>query len=324
MKLLITGGSGFIGTNLIYEAIKTGYTVLNLDIKPPKDKDLLNLWEKVDILDHEVLEKMFTSFCPDYVIHLAARTDCDETVTLEDGYKININGTKNLLDAINNTPSVNRIIITSTQFVYKSSVDIPQNDMDYKPHTIYGQSKIITEQLTRSSNMNCIWTIVRPTTIWGPGDLIYRNQFYKILKKKLYFHPGNKPCYRSYGYVGNIVFQLLKILNTNPEKVNKKVIYLGDDLINVLDWVNEFHMQLYYRKAYIIPSMFIKLFAIFGDLISKISGKRFFIDSSRYHSMIESYPVPINPTYEILGKPPFTMKQGVEHTIVWLKQRDAL
>ena len=201
---------------------------------------------------------------------------------------------------------------------------IPQNDTDYKPHTIYGQSKIITEQLTRSSDMNCIWTIVRPTTIWGPGDLIYRNQFYKILKKKLYFHPGNKPCYRSYGYVGNIVFQLLKILNTNPEEVNKKVIYLGDELINVLDWVNEFHMQLHYRKAYIIPSMFIKLSAIFGDLISKISGKRFFIDTSRYRSMIESYPVPIEPTNEILGKPPFTMKQGVEHTIVWLKQRDAL
>jgi len=320
MKLLITGGSGFIGTNLVTEAEQKGLTLLNLDIKPPFNSDHQKYWQQLNILEQEKLIKTFQSFQPDWVVHLAARTDCDENTTVEEGYKENTEGTANVLSAIKATPTVKRVIITSTQFVFKSDKDVPKNDSDYRVHTVYGQSKVITEQLTREANLDCTWTIIRPTTIWGPWDLNYRQQFYTVLQKGLYIHPGRKPCYRSYGYIGNLVFQILSLLEADSNQVNRQVFYVGDKPINVLDWVKVFHQQLLKRKPRIVPRSLIHFLAVIGDVISKIRGKRFFIDSSRFNSMIEEYPVPIESTFELLGESPYSLEEGVKQTLAWLNK----
>ena len=320
MRLLITGGSGFIGTNLVADAVLRGFSVLNLDKNPPFNSNHEKYWQELNILEKENLIKAFQLFQPDWVIHLAARVDCDENTTVEEGYKENTEGTANVLSAIRSISSIQRVIITSTQFVFKSNKDLPKNDRDYRVHTVYGQSKVITEQLTREANLNCIWTIIRPTTIWGPWDLNYRQQFYTILQKGLYVHPGKKLCYRSYGYVGNLIFQLQSLLEADPIKVNKKVFYVGDRPINVLDWVNVFHVQLLKRKARVVPSAFLQFIAGIGDIIGKITGRRFFIDSSRFKSMKEEYPVPIEPTFKLLGESPYSLEEGVKHSLVWLNK----
>lgn len=72
------------------------------------------------------------------------------------------------LDVIKATPSVERVIITSSQFVCGPGY-IPKHDEDFAPVTVYGQSKVLTEQLTRQAGLRCVWTIVRPTNIWGRG-----------------------------------------------------------------------------------------------------------------------------------------------------------
>jgi nucleoside-diphosphate-sugar epimerase len=320
MKLLMTGGSGFIGTNLVAEAEQRGLKLLNIDINPPFDSSHQKYWQELNILEQEKLIKTFQSFQPDWVVHLAARTDCDENTTVEEGYKDNTEGTANVLSAIKATPTVKRVIITSTQFVFKSEKDLPKNDSDYRVHTVYGQSKVITEQLTREANLGCTWTIIRPTTIWGPWDLNYRQQFYTILRKGLYIHPGKKPCFRSYGYIGNLVFQVLSLLEADSNQVNRQVFYVGDKPINVLDWVNVFHMQLLKRKARVVPRSLIHFLAVIGDVISKIRGKRFFIDSSRFNSMIEEYPVPIESTFELLGESPYSLEESVKQTLTWLNE----
>jgi GlcNAc-P-P-Und epimerase len=322
--MLITGGSGFIGTNLILQALENNFKVLNLDISRPSNDDHLEYWAKVDILDYENVISAFKDFLPEYVIHLAARIDSDERANLYDDYKVNIIGTENIINAIKATPRVRRVIITSTQFVYRNGNALPKDDLDFKPHTIYGRSKVLTEKITRESNLKCVWTIVRPTTIWGPGDLVYRSQFYKVLKNKLYFHPGHNICRRSYEFVENVAYYMLKILSVDPTKIDNKVFYLGGKPINVIDWVNEFHNQLYNRDSYVMPGIILSLLSKVGDLINVFSNKRFFIDTQRYNSMTESYPVPINQTYGILGEPPITLKEGVEKTIFSLKKNNII
>src|SRR5215217_3764325 len=160
IRMLITGGSGFIGTNLVDSLLEKGIQFINLDIEPPKRAMHAPYWQECDILDFEMTKNNFEKFQPTHVVHLAARTDVLSS-NLDD-YKVNTEGTKNILKCITATPTVERVIITSSQFVFGPPGD-PKVDEDYKPVGAYGMSKMISEKATRAAGLDCIWTITRPT-----------------------------------------------------------------------------------------------------------------------------------------------------------------
>ena len=317
MKILITGGSGFIGSYLVDELLKfKTYEIINMDVSKPVVEYQIPCWRFVNILDKKAVLGIFAQFQPNYVIHLAARTDTDPNSKLED-YLSNTDGTKNVLEAIGGCTSIQRVIIASTQFVHQRS-GIPKNDEDFAPHTIYGESKVITEKLTRQANLHCCWTIIRPTNIWGPRHPRYINEFWRILKLGRYVHPGKQPVIRSYGFVGNVVDQIIQILLKEPGKVNGQVLYVGEDAINLYDWVNGFSLALRGRKVLTVPRFFVKCLALVGDVLSILKLK-FPITSSRYKSMTEHNPVPMEKTFNILGKPKYSLQQGIDETADWLK-----
>src|ERR1700737_3379261 len=232
MRILITGGSGFIGTNVIEAFSREGNAILNYSLHPPLNSEQMQYWRAGDILDLAATTAAFRDFQPDYLLHLAARAECDETVTLEEGYRVNIEGTRNVLDAIRATPSIQRVIITSSQFVCAPG-RLPGNDTDYFPETIYGQSKVITEQLTREANLDCCWTIIRPTNIWGPWHLRYRREFWRVVQRGLYVHPGRRRVVRCYGYVKNVIDQIRKIFEADANLVRGQTFYVGDRPIDL-------------------------------------------------------------------------------------------
>src|SRR5437763_15850477 len=106
MKLLITGGSGFIGTNAIEAFACDGDIILNYSLDPPLNSKQTPYWRAGDILDSAATTAVFREFRPDRVLHLAARTECDENTTVEQGYRVNTEGTGNVLAAIRATASV--------------------------------------------------------------------------------------------------------------------------------------------------------------------------------------------------------------------------
>lgn len=319
MKLLLTGASGFIGTHLVRLATARGHDVLNLDIREPRLLEQCGAWRECDIMDAGKLARIAREFAPACVIHLAARTDCVETTTVEEGYQVNTVGTQNVLDAVRACDSVERTIITSTQFVFNHGATQPAHDQDFRPHTVYGQSKVISEQLTRAANLPTTWTIVRPTNVWGPWHLRQRENFFYALERGVYVHPGRTPVTRSYGYVGNVVHQMLALVATPPKQVNARVFYVGDRPLELLTWVNAFSRQLKGRPVRVAPTSVVKLLGRLGDAISKVTGKPFLITTSRFQSMTEPYVVPMEPTLALLGEPPFTLEQGVALTASWLR-----
>lgn len=319
MKLLLTGGSGFIGTNAMQYFAEHTEAQLNLDLQAPLNGEHTPYWLKANILDLNALTDSFRKFQPEAVIHLAARAECDETTTVEKGYQMNTVGTANVLAAIKATPSVQRVIITSSQFVCGPGY-LPKNDEDFSPVTIYGQSKVITEQLTRKAGLACTWTIIRPTNIWGPWHLRYTREFWKIVQRGLYVHPGGKPVIRCYGFVGNLVRQMHRILQLPPEIVNRQVFYLSDPPDDIKRWANAFSLELRGTPVRVIPRFLLQGLGRIGDVISKITGRPFFITSSRYFSMTSDYSVPMHKTYEALGQPPISLEEGVQETAAWLRR----
>jgi nucleoside-diphosphate-sugar epimerase len=318
MRILITGGSGFIGTNLVDALSGEEHDLLNYSLHSPLKSEQTQYWCAGDILDPVATAAAFMEFQPNILIHLAARAECDENTTIEKGYRVNTEGTKNVLDAIRVTSSIERAIITSSQFVCAPG-RLPKSDTDYFPETVYGQSKVITEKLTREANLPCCWTIIRPTNVWGPWHLRYRREFWRVVQRGMYVHPGHQPVIRCYGYVKNVVHQIQKIFQTDVDRVRGQTFYLGDRPINLFDWVNGFSRALTGHKAWIVPRSLMRVLALLGDIPTRLTGKAFLINSSRLRSMTTDYRTPMEPTFGLFGENPYTLEQGITETVEWLR-----
>jgi GlcNAc-P-P-Und epimerase len=317
MRILITGGSGFIGTNFIDEISREANTILNYSLHPPLKTEHKQYWRADDILDPAATTAAFQEFQPHEVLHLAARAECDEKTTVENGYRANTEGTRNILQAIRTTPSVQRAIITSSQFVCAPG-RLRKNDTDYFPETVYGESKVITEQLTREADLPTSWTIIRPTNIWGPWHMRYRREFWRVVERGLYVHPGHQPVIRCYGYVKNVVYQIQRIFDADVDLVRGKTLYLGDRPINLYDWANGFSRALTGRNVRVMPRSLLRFLALLGDIPTRLTGKAFLINSLRFRSMTTDYETPMDPTFELFGENPYTLEAGIKETVEWL------
>lgn len=320
-RVLIIGGSGFIGTNLIESLRSTELSIRNLDIAAPLSLVQEELWQELDFLDRPSLIDAINEFQPNFIIDLAARTDVVANATVENDYQKNIDGVANIIAAASTCRSVERVVFTSTQYV-KRPGPLPTSDEDYDPHTVYGESKVRMERLIRQADPPFVWTIIRPTNVWGPWHLRYRAQFLKVLSKGWYFHPGSHQCIKSYAYVGNVVDQVSRILVAHVDEVNRKTLYVGDAPGMLLDWVNAFSNAISGKDVRVIPNRLVYLLAVFGDAISVITRKPFLITTSRYNSMVEDYLTPMERTFEALGPPRYQLEDGVRQTIEWLEKYD--
>lgn len=313
-KILITGGSGFIGTNLIEKFVLDGHDVLNLDIAEPKNKDLIKYWIKVDINCYAILYQSIIDYRPDYIVHLAARTDLNG-LNLND-YKTNIIGVENVVKISNQLHSLKKIIITSSMLVCRGGY-YPKNQFDYLPTTIYGESKVITEKIVWENKPTCDWAIIRPTSIWGPWFNVPYKSFFDIIIAKRYFHVGNRGCTKTYGYIGNSIYQIEKILFTQTENKLNKVFFIGDNpAINIEEWGNEIASELGV-KIKKLPYLVVKIAAYFGDVL-KFMGFYFPMSSFRLHNMTTNNIVDLEKTYEIAPLLPYSRIEGIKITLKWI------
>jgi len=314
-RVLVTGGSGFIGTHLVDVLTSEGATVLNLDTGVPRIEAHRPFWRPCDILDCPNLQRLVSEFAPTDAVHLAARSDMAGRSVAD--YVANTEGTANVLEALGSVEILDRAVFTSTQFVCRPGPP-PQTDEDFCPHTIYGESKVEGEKLVRQSGLSCAWTIVRPTNVWGPFHPRYPDEFWRVLKRGFYFHPGREPVVRSYGYVKNVAHQIVSILRSPRPIVDGRVFYLGDEPVDLLEWVDAFSLALTGRRARVVPRAFFRLVARAGD-VGVLLGVNPPIFSSRFRSMTEGYWTPTDRTLDTFGAPPYSLQEGVDETVLWLR-----
>ncbi|MEM6910837.1 MAG: NAD(P)-dependent oxidoreductase [Verrucomicrobiota bacterium] len=319
MKVFITGGSGFIGSNLVASCCERKWEVINYDIAACLNSEQEQFRIEGDLMNPEGLRETMRESAPDFVVHLAGRTDCDESTTVEDGYQANTQGTQHVLSAIRETPSVKRAIITSSQFVCGPG-RLPRDDSDYFPETVYGWSKVETERMTRAADLGCVWTLTRPTNVWGPWHPRYAKEFWRVVARGQYLHPGVRSPVRTYGYVGNVVWQMMAILEQDPKKVHGKVFNLGDPPAPISEWICAFHLGLKGTKPRVLPKWLMVPVALAGDVISAVQRRPFYITSSRLRSMTTDYPTPVDAIQNLLGSAPYSLKHGVDETVLWLAE----
>ena len=317
-KVLVTGGSGFIGRHLVGHLLELGYEVINLDLVPSPEPSQSACWREGSILDAPGLMRLLAEVRPQHVVHLAALAVM-EGRSLDD-FKANTEGTANLLAAVREVGGVERLVVTSTQHVRRPGSGPPAHDEDYIPYMLYGESKVITEKLTRAAGLPGHWTLIRPTAVWGPHHPFLIKGLWRLIQRGIYVHPTDDPVIRAYGYVKNVAWQIERILALPAAATKGRMLYVGDDNGRQLDWVNGFSQALIGRDVRTVPLSLIRALAGFGDAM-RVCGLRFPLYGSRLFNLITNNPVPMQPTFEVLGQGPYSRADGIRETTVWLKEQ---
>lgn len=315
-RIFITGGSGFIGTNLIESLRENGdIEILNVDIAPPKIESHREHWRDIDIRDATSMASAFEEFRPELVIHLAARTDLDGKAL--DDYTTNTDGTKVVVDIVAKATSSVAAIYTSSMYVCRPGYQ-PLGPDDYQPHTTYGESKVVGEKIVKESGLGSPWVIVRPTSIWGPWFGVPYIDFFRIVLKKRFVHINGVDTHKTYGYVGNTVAQIMAIAE-GIESVAGKVIYLGDwPAYSITEWADEIAEDVPYRVP-VVPKAAMIALAKIGDLIVRCGG-RFPMTSFRLLNMTTNNVHDLSIVKSLLPQLPYTRVFGNKLTLAWLKR----
>ena len=157
-KILVTGGTGYIGSHTAVLLIEQGYDVVIIDNLANSDKKVIDKIEKItgvkptfvkgDIGNKRTLEKLFTDHKFDAVIHFAALKAVGESVAHPIMYyRNNITGTINLLDVMHKH-GVNKIVFSSSATVYGKPESNPINeDFPLSTTNPYGATKLMTENI---------------------------------------------------------------------------------------------------------------------------------------------------------------------------------
>lgn len=168
MKLLVTGGAGFIGSAVIRRAIDDGHEIVNVDaltyaacldnVASVSDSPAY-AFEQADIRDRAALDRVFAVHKPDAVMHLAAESHVDRSIDAPgDFIETNINGTYNMLEAARaywtaqGKPDGFRFHHISTDEVFGSlgPTGFFTEDTPYAPNSPYSASKAASDHLVRA------------------------------------------------------------------------------------------------------------------------------------------------------------------------------
>ena len=316
MRVLVTGGSGFIGINLVQRYLDAGVEVLNADHRPSRNPAHAPVSRPVDLLDADAVRAVFDEFAPTHVVHLAARTDLHGDRL--DDYAVNFDGTSHVIDAARGRDGLERVLFASTRMVCRIGY-VPRHESDYTPPNAYGQSKVEAEQRIRDANLEVSWVIFRPTSIWGPWFEVPYRTFFDSVRSGRYVHPRGRRIHKSFGYVGNSVEQLDALLHAPRDQVHGRTFYLADaPPMEVLDMAQRIKRAFGGGHVRTVPLPLLKLAAKLGDGARRAGWKEPPLTTFRLDNLLTEMVFEL-PLHEVTGPPRHDLDSGIRETVRWIQ-----
>src|SRR5215204_5478529 len=214
-RVLVTGGSGFVGANLVAELLQRGLEVRSFDraASPLPAHPRLEVIEG-DICDPETVAAAVAGV--DTVFHTAAIIDLMGGSSVTDEYRqrsfaVNVTGTENLVHAAQ-TAGVKRFVYTASNSVVMGGLRISGGD-ESLPYTkrfndLYTETKVVAEKFVLSQNgvEGLLTCSIRPSGIWGRGDqTMFRKVFESVLAGHVKVLVGGRNVKLDNSYVHNLI-----------------------------------------------------------------------------------------------------------------------
>jgi len=242
--ILITGGSGFIGSNLILELKKTDAKIINLTRHPTQ---MAVKTYTFDISDKEKLNNLLKKENPNYVIHLAALSSPYKTSTKEIAQKDNINATKIFLEVLKNY-KIKKLIFTSTSLVYdrneprpfKETTKLNPNNHEYVRSKLE-QENLIKEYAKETKTSVVIFRVSNtygPYMDWKNNPLLISQVIIQALKEKK-MNIRNGTSVRDWIFIGDVVNALMLSLERDIEGTFNLASGSGESVGKIVKYISK-------------------------------------------------------------------------------------
>jgi UDP-glucose 4-epimerase len=234
--IAITGGSGFIGTNVADAMLAAGHKVRMLDPRPPLQDEVE--WNAVDIMDVEALSKSLKD-C-DAIFHLAAAADVNQVFQRPaDSVALNTLGTVNVLEAARQADA-GRVFLASTVWVYGASNEtVVDENTCFDPNTdrhLYITTKVAAEMMCRDYRhlYDRPYTILRYGIPYGPrmrDNVVSAAFFLRAMRGEPLKIDGDGSQERNFVYIGDLA--RAHVLALDPIAENKTYNVEGKEAISI-------------------------------------------------------------------------------------------
>jgi nucleoside-diphosphate-sugar epimerase len=304
IKILLTGSSGFVGSNL-YENFFNDFELYGLDIntsgKFPAEK--VWEWDKLNQLP-EV----------DAIIHLAGKAhDTENTAEEKEYFEVNLGLSQKIFDYFLQSSATKFIFFSSVKAVADSlEGEILTEDAVPNPLTPYGKSKLAAEQyiLSKELSEDKRVYIIRPVMIHGPGNKGNLNLLFKVVEKGIPWPLGAYSNLRSFVSIDNVSFAIKQLI----EKPVVSGIYqlADDDAVSTKELVQLIASSIHRTPTiWNLPKGLITALAKAGDTLHLP------LNSGRLKKLTESYVVSNAKLKDVLriDHMPVSATDGLKHTL---------
>lgn len=319
MFALVTGGTGFIGSNLVKRLLRDGWRVRLLSRKVGRLKNVD--WIIGDVTDKKVIEKAVSGV--DIIFNLAGALPYHRT-TDKIFWDTNVKGVENILKACLGK-TVKRIVHVSTVGIYGSTGNNVFSEKS-KMHldSIYAKTKAKGEELVMDyfKKYKLPVVVIRPTIGYGyfdtrPGFL----NLFRLLKKGWFIPLGNGENFFHTVYAGNLVDALL-LAASKKEAVGEDFIIGDDPCPKMRDILKEMaKITGCTLPPFYLPLFIIKPLARLGDILQSV-GLKVPIYSQRINFLTENRRYSIEKAKKILKfYPKVNLTDGVKMTYLWYRKK---
>ncbi len=320
MKILITGSTGFIGSFICEEAVNRGFETYaairkTSSLKYIADERIKKI--ELNLSSKEQLVEALSQHEFDYIVHAAGATKC---LNKQDFFRINTDGTKNLIEAIRETQhNLKRFVFISSLSVFGAIKEnqpyepITENDTP-QPNTAYGESKLKAEEYLRSQK-DFPYVILRPTGVYGPREKDYYMMFDSI-KKHSDFAVGYKPQVITFVYVSDVVQAVFLALE--KDCVGRAYFLSDGQNYSSTDFSDLIIKELGVKHVLRIkaPLWILKIVTTCGEYFGQLTKQMTALNKDKYNILKQrNWMCDITPAQRELGyEPKVLLPEGVKRT----------
>ncbi|HEY5754170.1 MAG TPA: NAD(P)-dependent oxidoreductase [Steroidobacter sp.] len=252
MRVLVTGGSGFIGSHVARHLVAHGHDVIATGRDRARLRTLESIGCRIVPADLSADELSTLVDGRDAVIHCAARAA--PWGPRSAFWKDNVVATERLVDATRRSGSVQRFVFVSSPSIYFRPQDQLQLTEEFAPParwlTAYAETKWVSEcRVLAAPEINPV--VLRPRAVFGPGDAVIVPRLIAVANSGFFPLPGGGAAWTDVTYIENVVDAIVQALVGGDEVVGKSFNITNGESIRISDLLQRLFAALNLRPRFI-------------------------------------------------------------------------